>query len=87
VIPHPLWLAMSLFEALCALGLLLPALHRPVGFLAPAAAMLIAVEMVLLSGVHLASGAPDHAQMIYWLVVAGLCALLAYARRALRPIR
>ena len=85
-IPHPVWLAMSGFEALCAVGLLLPVLHRPVGFLAPVAAVLIAGEMVLMSAVHLASGDPDLGPMIYWLVVAGISAFLAYARWVLQPI-
>ena len=85
-IPHPIWLAMSGFEVLCAIGLLLPALHRPVGWLAPIAAACIAAEMLLMSGVHLASGEPGHGQMIYWLVVAALCAYVAYGRFVLRPI-
>jgi hypothetical protein len=85
-IPHAVWLGMSGFELLCAVGLLLPTLHRPVSILAPIAAVCIAAEMLLMSGVHLSSGDPNHGQMIYWLVVAALCAFLAYGRLVLAPI-
>lgn len=85
-IPHAVWLGMSGFEVLCSVGLLLPALHRPAGMLAPIAAVCIAVEMLAMSAVHLASGDPNHGQMIYWLVVAALCAFLAYGRLVVTPI-
>jgi hypothetical protein len=57
-----------------------------VGILAPIAAICVAAEMLLMSGVHLSSGNPNHGQMIYWLVVAALCAFLAYGRLVLAPI-
>ena len=34
---------------------------------------------------HLASGDPNHGQVVYWLVVAAFCGFLLYGRLALRP--
>ena len=42
-------------------------------------------EMLLFSAVHLASGDANHGPMIYWLVVAAICAFIAYGRFVLRP--
>lgn len=86
-IPHGVWLAMGVLELLCALGLVLPAVVRPLAILAPLAAVGIAAEMALFSAVHLRSGATDHGPMIYWLVVAALCAFVADGRFALCPCR
>lgn len=85
-IPHGMWLALSVIELLCALALVVPAFYRPVAVLAPLAAVLIAAEMLLFSGVHLASGETNHGPVIYWLVVAALCAFVAYGRFVLRPL-
>jgi hypothetical protein len=56
------------------------------GIVAPIAAGCIAAEMLLFSAVHLASGVTNHGQMVYWLVVAVLCAFIAYGRFVLKPI-
>jgi len=84
-IPHGVWLAMSVLELLCSLGLILPALNKPLAVLAPLAAVCIAAEMLLFSGLHLYSGDADYGPMIYWLVVAALCAFIAYGRLVLKP--
>ena len=85
-IPHGIWLTLSVVELLLAVGLLLPALHRPAAVWAPIAAACIAVEMVIFSGVHLRSGIADHGQMIYWLVVAAISVFVAYGRSRLVPL-
>ena len=85
-IPHGVWLAMSVFELLCSLALILPAFDRRLAILAPIAAACIAAEMLLFSGLHLYSGAADYGPMIYWLVVAAICAFIAYGRLVLKPI-
>jgi hypothetical protein len=36
---------------------------------------------------HLASGVPAHAEMIYWLVVAAFCIFIAVGRFKLSPLR
>jgi DoxX-like protein len=84
-IPHGVWLAMSVFELLCSLALILPALNKPLAILAPIAAACIAVEMLLFCGVHIYSGYAEYGPMIYWLVVAAICAFIAYGRFVLKP--
>jgi hypothetical protein len=85
-IPHGAWLTLSVVELLCSVGLVVPAVYKPLALLAPLAAVVIAVEMVLFCGVHLSSGDPNHGPMIYWLVVAAFCAFVAYGRFALKPL-
>jgi hypothetical protein len=84
-IPHGVWLALIGIEALCVFGLLLPAVSKPLAIAAPIAAVVIAVEMLAFCGVHFASGAGNHGQLIYWLVVAAFCAFIAYGRFVLKP--
>ncbi len=85
-IPHPLWLGLSGVELLCSVGLVLPAIYAPSAILAPIAASVIAAEMLLYCGVHLASGEQNHSPIVYWLVVAAVCAFVAYGRFVLRPL-
>ena len=86
VIPHGVWLAMSFLELLCCVGLILPALNKARGNLAPLAAVIIAGEMLVFCGVHLYSGDTNHGQIIYWLVVAAVCAFTSYGRFSLKPL-
>ncbi len=84
-IPHGVWMGLSVFELLCSLALLIPALSQPLAVLAPIAALSIAGEMLIFSGVHLYSGDANHGHMIYWLVVAAFCGFIAYGRLVLKP--
>jgi hypothetical protein len=84
-IPHGVWMAMSIFELLCSLALILPAFNKPLAILAPIAAACIAAEMLIFCGLHLYSGDPNHSQMIYWTTVAAICAFIAYGRFVLKP--
>ena len=81
-IPHRAWLALSPFELLCSVGLVLPAFVNGLAMAAPVAAAGIAAEMLLFSGVHLYSRDPKHGHMLYWLVVAAICVCVSYARFA-----
>lgn len=85
-IPQGVWLGMSVVELLCAAGLVLPFFHKPLAFLVPLAAILIAAEMLLFCGLHIASGDRSYGPMVYWLVVAAICAFIAYGRFALKPL-
>jgi hypothetical protein len=85
-LPHGVWLALMVIEVACALALVVPAVHKPLAWLVPMGAAVVAAEMLLFSSVHLASGASDHGPMIYWLVVAALCSFVAYGRFSLRPL-
>lgn len=85
-IPHGVWVSMGVLELLLSLGLVIPAFHEPLAILAPISAAGIAAEMLLFSGVHLRSGDKSRGQLVYWLVVATLCAFIAYGRFALVPL-
>jgi hypothetical protein len=84
-IPHGVWLSMSVIELLCALALILPAFSKSLAITAPVAAVVIAAQMLLFCGLHLYSGDTNYGPMIYWLVVAALCAFIAYGRFVLKP--
>jgi hypothetical protein len=85
-IPHGVWMGMGVVELLLSVALVIPALYKPLGTLAPVAATCIAVEMLVFCAVHLVARDPNASPMIYWLVVALVCAFVAYGRFALRPI-
>ena len=84
-IPHGVWLAMSVIELLCSVALILPIFNKRLAILAPIAAALIAAEMLLFCALHLSSGDTNYGPMIYWLVVAAICAFIAYGRFVLKP--
>jgi len=86
-IPHGVWLGMSVLELLCVVALIVPAFSKRLAILAPIAAAFVAVEMLFFSGVDLASGSASIGPLIYWLVVAAVCAFLVYGRLVLKPIR
>jgi hypothetical protein len=79
-IPHGAWMSLSVFELLCSVGLMVPAFAKTPSALAPMAATGIAAEMLLFSGLHLYSGDRKFGPLIYWLVVAGICACVAIGR-------
>src|SRR4051794_27033328 len=83
-IPHGAWMALIVIELLCSVALVVPALSKRLAIVAPIAASCIAAEMLMFSVVHLNSGDANHGQMIYWLVVAAVCAFIAYGRFALK---
>jgi hypothetical protein len=85
-IPHGVWLALSVVELACVVGLIVPALYKPLAILAPLAAVVIAAEMLLFCVMHIYSGDANYGQMVYWLVVAAICAFIAYGRFVLRPL-
>lgn len=82
-IPHGVWLALVGVELLCAVGLVAPAVSRRWASLAPIAAVCIAVEMLIFTALNLTSGVHDPGSVIYWLVVAAVCAFVAYGRLVL----
>jgi hypothetical protein len=86
-IPHGVWLSMTGLELLCAIALIVPLFDKRAGILAPIAAAFVAAEMLLFSGVHLASGSTNIGPVIYWLVVAAISAFVVYGRLVLKPIR
>lgn len=79
-LPHGVWLGMAGLEVLCCIGLVVPALSARLGFAAPLAAAVIAAEMLLFCGLFAVSGARTYGQVVYWLVVAVVCAFVVYGR-------
>jgi hypothetical protein len=77
---------MGVFELFCGLALILPALSQSLALLAPIAAACIGTEMLLFSGLHIRSGDAKYGPMIYWLVVAAICAFVVYGRFVLEPL-
>jgi len=84
-IPHGGWMVMSFIEILCSLALVLPLFKISFSILAPFAALVIAAEMFLFSGLLLSSGNIDYGSLIYWLVVAAICVFIAYGRLVMKP--
>lgn len=87
VLPHVVWLALSILELLCAVALILPAVNKRLGKLAPLAASCIAAEMLVFCVVDLFSASPDYGHLWYWLVVAAFSAFIAYGRFVPKPIQ
>jgi len=78
---------LAVFEVLYSLlGLVLPALNRPLAVLASVAAVCIAAEMLLFCGLHMLSGDANYDHVIYSLGVAAICAFIAYGRFVLRHL-
>lgn len=84
-IPHGIWLTLAALELSCSLGLVLPFI-KPLAVLAPIAAAFITVEMLLFCGLHGLSAETEHGPMLYWLVVAGVSAFIAYGRWVIEPL-
>ena len=82
-IPHTIWISLSVVEILCAVGLVLPAIFKSLGLAAPVAAGLIAAEMLMFCALHLRSGTGSPGELVYWLIVAGVCSVVVYGRIAL----
>ncbi len=84
-IPQPVWLGMSGLEIVVGVCLILPAIYKPLGILAPIAALVIVGEMLLFTGLHFAAGDTSIGPVTYWLVVAAICGFIAYGRLVLSP--
>jgi hypothetical protein len=86
-IPDDVWMGMGVIEILCAIALVLPLFNKKFGILAPIAALIITLTMILMTGVHFASGDSTYSSVAYWLVVASLCGFVAFARLVLKPVK
>lgn len=83
-IPHTVWIGLSVFEIICSIALILPLFINKLRILIPIATLFIAAEMLFFCAVHLYSGNTENSQMIYWLIVAGICGFIAYGRVKLK---
>lgn len=84
-ISNGVWRAMGIIELFCSVALVLPAISVSLAILATVAAVFIASEMLLFCGLHISSGDKNYGPMSYWLVVAAICAFIAYGRFVLHP--
>ncbi|MDE9449797.1 DoxX family protein [Aliiroseovarius sp. Z3] len=84
-IPGAVWMTLIPLELLCAAGLVIPVISPSLGWLVPVAAIGIAVEMLVFSGVHLRAGAEDNGPTYYWLAVATVAAVIALGRSFVAP--
>lgn len=85
-LPHEVWLGLGVVELLVGLSLVLPVFKR-LGFLAPFAASFVTAEMLLFTGLNLASGQVEPNAIIYWMTVAVIAGFVAFGRFVLKPIR
>ena len=86
-IPHGAWMSMSVIELICAVCLVIPAIYKPLAKLAPIAALVITLEMLLFIIVQLFSDKGSYGQIIYWIVVAAICLFIAYGRFILKQVK
>ena len=87
-IPPGVWIGLSIVELVCVVALIVPAFNKQLAIWAPIAAGFIAAEMVFFSGVYLAAGSgAGIGPVVYWLIVAAICAFIVYGRLVLAPIR
>jgi hypothetical protein len=86
-LPHGVWIAMSVFELFCSLGLVVPLFKKSFSKVSAFAAAGIAGEMLIFIGVHIYSGATENGPVIYWFIVAAICAFIAYGRLILKPLK
>ena len=87
IIPHGVWLTLGVIELLCSLVLILAAFNKSLGKLVPLAAVYIALEMLFFIALSIYSVKVNLSHIIYWLVVAAICAFIAYGRFVLKPIQ
>lgn len=80
VLPHGLWVTLSVLEIAAALLLLWPIMAKHRNSLVPWACLFIIAEMLLYIMVHIMSGDQNFGPVFYWLTVIAICALLAYGR-------
>ena len=86
-IGNSLWMAMGGFEIILSFCLVVPLIYKPLAFLAPTAALLIAAEMLLFTALNFYSGDTSRAPVIYWLVVAIICGFIAFGRFVMLPLQ
>jgi hypothetical protein len=85
-IPPGVWTAMGITELVCAVALIVPVFSKKLGFLIPLAASYVIAEMLLFSALQVHGGDGKYGSIGYWLVVAGVCAFIAYGRFVARPV-
>ncbi len=78
------WTGIGIFELVCAVALVAPAVTRTVSPVAPIAAACLAVEALLVAGLHYAY--VEYSPAVSNLVLASVALFVSYGRLALRPL-
>lgn len=86
-LPQAAWLGLSVIELILVVCLVVPIFKKSLGHLAVIGAAGVAIEMLLFSGIHLASGSAVYAPIYYWMTVALVAGFIAYGRNTLKPIQ
>jgi len=73
-----IWMAIGIFELLCALALVIPAVTDLLPILTPIAAAGLAIEGILIAGLHYKYA--ERSPMAFSLVLGVLAAFVAYGR-------
>ncbi len=81
MIPYGIWIALAVIELLCAMGLVIPGYLKRYTSLTSISALVIVFEMLSFCALSVFSGSMDYASITYWLVVAAICAFIAFGRR------
>jgi hypothetical protein len=84
IIPHSVWIVLSVFEILCALALIVAVFKQRLAKWGVIGAAGVAAEMLVFCGINLSSATPWYGGVIYWLVVAAFCGILIYGRLVLK---
>jgi uncharacterized membrane protein YphA (DoxX/SURF4 family) len=79
-----MWMAIGIFELLCAVGLVIPAATGKSPILTPVAAACLAVEGILLAGLHYRY--EEYSPLTFSLALAALAGFVAYGRLVLNPL-
>lgn len=79
-IPNGAWAAFGFLELFAAVMLVAPAINKRWALLAPVAAGFIATEMIYFTVLHTTAGNPEMGPVVYWLVVALVCAVIILGR-------
>ena len=73
-----IWMAIGIFELLCALALVIPAVTDILPILTPIAGACLAVEGIVFAGLHYKYA--ERSPMMFSLVLAAVAAFVAYGR-------
>ncbi|MBI1184792.1 hypothetical protein GC194_10995 [bacterium] len=79
-LPHALWQSLPVLELAFVVMLIAPLFKSNWHKMAAIAAFGVATEMLLYSVVHLASGFPFNGELVYWLVVMIISALIGIGK-------
>lgn len=79
-IPSGVWMGLAVLEILAAIGFVLPIFKKRLASTVFASAGFLILEMLGFTVIHSMAGSPDSGPIVYWLIVAGIAALIIVGR-------